>query len=107
LERGIVTDHGQGIRVEIYDRVYHLRSAAEEKYTRQLAKSVDAAMRSIAEKTQTIDSLRLAVLAALHFADQCEQLKQRYEKLNEAVSEKSLELRQALDAVWNAPPPAE
>lgn len=93
-----MADHGQGIRVEIYDRVYHLRSAAEEQYTRQLAKSVDAAMRSMAEKTQTIDSLRLAVLAALHFADQSEQFRERYEKLKQIVSEKSLEYRKALES---------
>jgi cell division protein ZapA (FtsZ GTPase activity inhibitor) len=92
-----MADHEQGFRVEIYDRVYHLRSAAEEKYTRQLAKSVDAVMRSIAEKTQTVDSLRVAVLAALHFADQHERLKQRYEKLNGMVSEKSLKIREALE----------
>ena len=99
-----MTDHGLGIRVEIYDRVYHLRSAAEEKYTRQLAKSVDATMRCIAEKTQTVDSLRLAVLSALHFADQYERLKERYEKLNKMVSEKSLEFRQALDAARKTNP---
>ena len=93
-----MADHGQGIRVEIYDRVYHLRSAAEEQYTRQLAKSVDAAMRSIAERTQTVDSLRLAVLAALHFADQAEQFRERYEKLKEIVSEKSTEYRKALES---------
>lgn len=97
LKRGTVADHEQGVRVEIYDRVYHLRAAAEEKYTRQLAKSVDTIMRSIAEKTQTVDSLRLAVLAALHFADQHERLKERYEKLNGMVSEKSLKFREALD----------
>lgn len=93
-----MTDHGQGIRVEIFDRVYHLRSAAQEEYTRQLAKSVDAAMRSIAEKTQTVESLRLAVLTALHFADQYERLKEQYEKLNGMISEKTLKFREALDA---------
>jgi cell division protein ZapA len=97
VERGTVADHEQGIRVEIYDRAYHLRSAAEERYTRQLAKSVDMVMRSIAEKTQTVDSLRLAVLAALHFADQYERLRERYEKLNVMVSEKSLQFCEALD----------
>ena len=94
-----MTDQGQGIRVEIYDHMYHLRSAADEKYTRELAKSVDAVMRSLSEKTQTVDTLRLAVLAALHFADQCERFKHRYEKLNGVVSEKSLELREALEAI--------
>ncbi len=92
-----MADHPQGVRVEIYDRVYDLRSGSEGKYARQLAKLVDAKMRAIAEKTQTVESLRLAVLAALHFADECERLKEQYEKLNEVVSEKSLHFSQVLD----------
>ena len=87
----------KGTRVEIYDRVYQLRSAAEESYTRRLAQSVDTVMRSIAEKTQTYDSLRLAVLAAIHFADESERARERYESLSAAVSEKSLAYREALE----------
>ncbi|MBI3894899.1 MAG: cell division protein ZapA [Acidobacteria bacterium] len=89
----------QGIRVEIYDRVYHLRTDSEKDYTQRLAQVVDATMRTLAEKTHTYDSLRLAVLAALHFADECEQLRERYEKLNMAVSEKSLAFRQVLENI--------
>ena len=92
-----MTEPSKGIRVEIYDRAYQLRSEAGESYTRRLAQSVDTVMRSIAEKTQTYDSLRLAVLAALHFADECEWYKERYETLRATVSEKSLAFREALD----------
>lgn len=87
----------KGIRVEIYDSVYQLRSEEEEAYTRQLAQSVDTIMRVIAQKTQTYDSLRLAVLAAMHFADESERSKQRYEALRAAVSEKSIAFGEALD----------
>ena len=69
-----MADQDQGIRVEIYNHVYHLRSAADEEHLRQLASAVDGTMRALAEKTLTVDSLRLAVLAALHFADQYERL---------------------------------
>lgn len=86
------------IRVEIYDRTYNLRSAEEENYTRQLAKAVDAAMRTIAEQTQMVDSLNVAVLAALHYADRYERLKRRYDKLNGAVTEKTDRIRRALEA---------
>ena len=87
----------QGVRVQIYDQYYQLRSEADESYTRELAQSVDTTMRAIAEKTKTYDSLRLAVLAALHFADECERHRQRHERLNQRVAEKSLEFAQALD----------
>ncbi|MBI3934920.1 MAG: cell division protein ZapA [Acidobacteria bacterium] len=88
----------QGIRVQIYDQYYQLRSESDDSYTRELAQSVDVTMRTIAEKTKTYDSLRLAVLAALHFADECERIRQRNERLNELVAEKSLRLGKALDS---------
>ena len=92
-----MTGPSKGVRVEIYDRVYQLRSEEGEAYTRRLAQSVDTIMRSIAEKTQTYDSLRLAVLAAIHFADECERSRERYETLSAAVTEKSLAFREALE----------
>ncbi|MBI2818358.1 MAG: cell division protein ZapA [Acidobacteria bacterium] len=88
----------QGIRVQIYDQYYQLRSESDDSYTRELAQSVDAAMRTIAEKTSTYDSLKLAVLAALHFADECERIKQRHDRLNELVAAKSQQFGQVLDA---------
>ncbi len=87
----------KGIRIEIYDCVYQVRSEEGEAYTRRLAQSVDTIMRAIAEKTQTYDSLRLAVLAAMHFANECERSKQRHEALRAAVSEKSMAFREALE----------
>ena len=87
----------QGIRVQIFDQYYQLRSEADDSYTRELAQSVDATMRTIAEKTNTYDSLRLAVLAALHFADECARLRERHDRLNELVAEKSQQLGKALD----------
>lgn len=85
------------VRVTIYDRVYSLQSASGEEYARRLAQAVDATMRHIAEKTHTFDSINLAVLAALHFADECERLRERYEKLNGMVTEKSLQCRGVLE----------
>jgi len=99
-----VGDHERTIRVEIFDRVYHVQSSTDEKYTRRLAQSVDATMRLIAAQTQTVESLRIAVLAALHYADRYEQLQERYQKLNGAVSEKSAKIRQALDAAGEVNP---
>ena len=93
-----MSEQGQTIRVDIFDRAYHLRSAADESYTRHLAQTVDTAMHAIAEQTQTVESLRIAVLAALHFADRYEQLRQRYERLNGMVAEKSAQIQEALEA---------
>jgi len=92
-----MADKSKGIRVQIFDQYYQLRSDSDESYTRELAQAVDTTMRTIAEKTNTFDSLRLAVLAALHFADECERIRQSHERLNGMVAEKSVRLAKALD----------
>jgi cell division protein ZapA (FtsZ GTPase activity inhibitor) len=93
-----MADKSKGIRVQIFDQYYQLRSDSEETYTRELAQAVDTTMRTIAEKTNTFDSLRLAVLAALHFADECERIRREHQRLNGLVAEKSGRLAKALDS---------
>jgi len=57
------------ITVEIYDQTYHL-SGQDVAHIRQLAARVDAKMRAVAAQGRTVDSLRVAVLAALNLADE-------------------------------------
>src|ERR1700726_4583994 len=59
----------QSISVDIYDQIYHLRGTDPE-YIAQLANSVDAKMRAVSAHGGTVDSLRVAVLAALNIADE-------------------------------------
>ncbi len=60
------------ITVEIYDQVYHL-SGQDAEHIRELAARVDAKMRAVAAQGRTVDSLRVAVLAALNLADELSQ----------------------------------
>jgi cell division protein ZapA len=60
------------ITVEIYDQTYHL-SGHDPEYIRKLAAQVDAKMRAVAAQGRTVDSLRVAVLAALNLADELSQ----------------------------------
>lgn len=66
------------VRVEIFDQAYNLRGTDPE-YIRRLAEFVDTKMRLIAEQTSTVDSLRLAVLAALNIADEYHLIKRKLE----------------------------
>jgi cell division protein ZapA len=66
------------VRVEIFDQAYNLRGTDPE-YIRRLAEFVDSKMRLIAEQTSTVDSLRLAVLAALNIADEYHLMKRKLE----------------------------
>ena len=86
------------IRVEIYDQVYNLRGVDAEYITR-LAQFVDGKMRNVAEQTSTIDSLRLAVLAALNIADEYHILKKKYELLAGEYNRRAGQLAGALDEI--------
>ena len=60
-----VTDaQNASVRVEIFDQAYNLRGSDPE-YILKLAEYVDSKMRAVAEATNTIDTVRLAVLAAV------------------------------------------
>jgi len=88
-----------GIRVEIYDQEYNMRGDLDPGYIQKLAKLLDVRMRSIAAKTHTVDSLRVAVLAALNIADEYQQLKTKYEATTRQVDQKVLECSEVLDEV--------
>ena len=57
------------VTVNIYDQSYHL-SGQDTEHICQLAECVDAKMRAVAAQGRTVDSLRVAVLAALNLADE-------------------------------------
>ena len=86
------------VRVEIYDQVYNLRGVDAE-YIMKLAEFVDGKMRTVGEQTSTIDSLRLAVLAALNIADEYHILKMKYDLLAGEFNRRAGQLAGALDEV--------
>jgi len=58
--------------VSIYGQTYNL-SGEDPAHVRQLAEYVDGKMRAVAAQGRTVDSLRVAVLAALNLADELSQ----------------------------------
>jgi len=62
------------VRVEIFDQAYNLRGT-DPDHILKLAEYVDSKMRAVAEATDTVDTSRLAVLAALNIADEYHLLK--------------------------------
>ena len=59
----------QPYKVVIYNQTYNLRSDHDHGYIQDLAEYVDRRMNEIARATMTVDSLRVAILAALQIAD--------------------------------------
>ena len=80
------------VSVDIYDQVYHLRGTDAE-YIGRLAGLVDAKMRAVAAHGSTVDSLRVAVLAALNIADELLALRGRYERLAGSVGQAEVSMR--------------
>ncbi|MFP5208418.1 MAG: cell division protein ZapA [Acidobacteriota bacterium] len=91
-QSGNATDY---ITVEIYDQTYHL-SGQDPVHIRELAARVDAKMRAVAAQGRTVDSLRVAVLAALNLADELSQASSADPQLGHA---RAVNLRGLLDEV--------
>lgn len=86
------------VRVEIFDQAYNLRGSDPE-YIIKLAEYVDGKMRAVAEQTHTVDTVRLAVLAALNIADEYHLLQRRGETGSSDYLKRATHLSNALDEV--------
>ena len=86
------------VRVEIFDQAYNLRGSDPE-YILKLAEYVDSKMRAVAEATNTIDTVRLAVLAALNIADEYHLLKKKQDGGATEYQKRAHLLADALDQV--------
>ena len=84
-------DH-QAIAVDIYDQIYHLRGT-DLAYIEQLAGIVDGKMRAVAQAGGTVDSLRVAVLAALNIADELTAMRAKYEALSGSLTQAQTQTR--------------
>ncbi len=85
------------IRVEIYNQTYNIRSDGDTEYIIQLAEFVDSRMREISSGTLTVDSLKVAILAALHIADELHRLKHVHEQADSQLAARSAECAEMLD----------
>jgi len=86
------------VRVEIFDQAYNLRGS-DPDYILKLADYVDAKMRAVAEATNTIDTVRLAVLAALNIADEYHLVKKKQDGGTTDYQKRAHQLVSALDEI--------
>jgi cell division protein ZapA len=59
----------QPVRVQIFNQSYSLMVDSDPREVQEIAREVDDLMASIASRTASVDSTRVAVLACLHLAD--------------------------------------
>ncbi len=87
LSRAEQEAHEAGaVLVEIYDQIYQLRGTDPE-HIQRLAGVVDKKMRAVSAHGATVDSLRVAVLAALNIADELLSLRARFDTLNGSLNQ--------------------
>lgn len=72
------TAMAQNAKVQIFGQTYGIAGELEEAYVQRLAAYVDEKMRAISQMTPTVDTQKVAVMAALAIADELHSL--RYEK---------------------------
>jgi cell division protein ZapA len=97
-DRAVKDAQNGSVRVEIFDQAYNLRGS-DPDYILKLAEYVDSKMRAVAEATNTIDTVRLAVLAALNIADEYHLLKKGQESGATDYQKRAHLLADALDEV--------
>src|SRR6202451_3998603 len=86
------------VRVEIFDQIYNLRGS-DADYILKLAEYVDGKMSAVSQEIATVDSVRLAVLAALNIANEYHLLKKALETTSPEARLRAIKLSSALDEV--------
>lgn len=97
--RRVMQSSPEGVRVFIFDQEYTMRGQLDAEYIRKLARYLDEKMRSIAARTNNVDSLRTAVLAALNIADEYHQLLSLHESEMNARNAQMDQCARLLDEV--------
>lgn len=93
-KRGTVT------QVEIFGQTYNVRADGESSYVHDLARFVDSRMREVADRTATVDTTKIAILAALNITDDLKQVeKQRRDDPTDAVARAERLVRRLDDAL--------
>jgi cell division protein ZapA len=77
------------VKVEIYGQAYNLGGDLDEAYVQKLARYVDEKMRAVSEATQTVDSVRVAVLAAMAIADELHSQEKQTVHRDDALRERA------------------
>ncbi len=80
------------VDVEIFGATYHVRGEHDREHLQKLAAVVDTKMREISEKVPTVDTGKIAILAALNLADELVQCNDQQEGERVEIMEKVAEL---------------
>ncbi len=87
----------KGVNVEIMGQSLTIASDADDEWVKALAKTVDERIRRIGADTRTANSVNVAILAALNFADELQRLKREHQQLIDRIDAMNRRLRDLID----------
>jgi cell division protein ZapA len=79
----------QTIRVQIFGQVFSVHGDLDEAYVQKLAAYVNEKMSAIAEMAPTVDTQKVAVMAAMAIADELLTLRQEKGEREELLKEQA------------------
>jgi cell division protein ZapA len=87
------------VHVEIFGQTYAVRAGTEPGYVEQLAAFVDEKMRDTSRASGAVDSVRIAVLAALNISDEYFRLRAEGHQGGDSLQQRAARLARELAAV--------
>jgi len=91
------------VHVEIFGQTYAVRAGADAAYVEQLGRYVDDQMQQISRSSGAVDSVRIAVLAALNIADEYFRLKSGGTSAESDLNARAQRLAETLDRALSGP----
>ena len=73
------------VHVEIFGQTYAVRAGGEPGFVEELAAQVDAQMREVSKQSGAVDTVRIAVLAALNIAAELKDARARIEQADDKI----------------------
>jgi len=89
------------VRVRIYDREFALRTTGDPERLQALCDSLDKRMREVAASTGAVDTLKVAILAALSLGDDLQRIQEELNRLDDSVGRRSLACVSLLDRLFS------
>jgi cell division protein ZapA len=85
--------------VEIFSAIYHVRGEQNPERLRELAAFVDRRMQDVAQEVATVDTAKIAILAALNIAEELFGIRKRQEGERAEIEERVTALAEELESV--------
>jgi cell division protein ZapA len=87
----------KGVNVEVMGQNLVVASDADDDWVRNVAGAVDERIKAIRASSQTANSVNLAILAALNFADELERLRRQHQELIKQIEAMTMRLADAME----------